>query len=251
MPGRLRAALTSLGALLLSACGAFRPARTPIRSVVVHDAGSGRCLAVLLPGRYAIPEGFKRGGFGRTVAEKGIAMDVVAVDAHLGYYRTRTVLERIRTDVIEPARRRGYEEIWLAGTSLGGLGSLLYLRDHREEIRGVLAIAPYLGEEDVLDEIEAAGGPQRWNQPPVSEADIGRIVWSWLARGGASGEDVPVYLGWGSSDRFDRSNRMFASLLPPERVLTTHGGHDMETWNRIWAQFLEVAKPCERDTRTR
>jgi pimeloyl-ACP methyl ester carboxylesterase len=241
----LRTALASLGALAFSACGAWRPARVPIRSVMIHDAGSKRCLTVLLPGRYAAPEGFGRGGFGRAVAERNLPMDVIAVDAHLGYYRTRTVIDRIRTDVIEPARRRGYEEIWLAGTSLGGLGSLIYMREHPGDLRGVLVIAPYLGEEDVIDEIEAAGGPRQWQVPPtIAGNDIGRTVWSFLAGGGLSRSELPVYLGWGEGDRFARSNAMFGGLLPPERLFRAPGGHDMKTWNRIWARFLDTARPC-------
>lgn len=237
-----------VAALLLGGCGALRPATVPIRTVTIESGGSGRCLAVLLPGRFAAPEGFAEGKFGEAVRERGLDLDVIAVDAHLGYYRTRTVLERLREDVILPARAKGTDQVWLVGTSLGGLGSLLYLRDHPEDLSGVLAIASFLGDDDVLREIEAAGGPRAWRPPAqIAQNDIGRNIWSWLSTGAVADQKVPVYVGWGTSDDFDRSNRMLASLLPPERTFTAPGAHDMETWNRIWSQFLDKVGPCRKN----
>lgn len=230
-------------ALVLAGCGAFRPATTPIRSVVIHDAGETKCLAVILPGRYAAPETFAP--FGKTVAARGDSLDVVAVDAHLGYYRTRTVLQRVREDVILPARANGYDEVWLTGVSLGGLGALLYLRDHPEDLSRVLAIAPFLGDEAVIDEISAAGGPRRWTPAAtLGTDDIGRNIWSWLVSDGFLQSKVPVILGWGTGDEFDRANRLLASLLPENRAFAIPGGHDMKTWDEIWGRFLDEHKPC-------
>lgn len=235
--------ILSLGASLLTGCGALRPATVPIRSVVIHDAGETKCLAVILPGRYAAPETFAP--FAGAVAARGIPLDVVAVDAHLGYYRTRTVLARVREDVILPARANGYDEVWLAGASLGGLGTLLYLRDHAEDLSGVLAIAPFLGEDEVIDEIIAAGGPQKWRPPAtIAGDDIGRNIWSFLTSEEFLRSKVPVSLGWGTGDEFDRSNGLLASLLPTERTFANPGGHDMKTWSEIWARFLDAERPC-------
>ena len=242
-----RSSLTVLLALvvtLATGCGALRPASVPIRTVVVAGEGTGRCLAVLLPGRYAAPEGFANGGFGESVRSRGLDLDVVAVDAHLGYYRTRTVVERVREDVVLPARAKGYEQIWLVGTSLGGLGTLLYLRDHPDDVTGALAIAPFLGDEDVIDEIERAGGIASWTPPSqIDENDIGRNLWRWLASDGVV-DRLPLSLGWGMGDRFDRSNRLLASVLPANRVHAVEGAHDMDTWNRVWVRFLDETRPC-------
>ena len=89
--------------------------------------------------------------------------------------------------MIDPARREGKDNIWLVGFSMGGLGSLLYLREHPEYIEGVCLIAPFLGDEEIIEEIQAAGGvrscasaPRAWcsspefsmlstmSQPPIS-----------------------------------------------------------------------------------
>ena len=231
---------------MTSGCAALRPATVPLRTVdLVRSAGTagGRCLAVLLPGRLDEPEKFRDAGFARAVDKRDLQLDLVAVDAHLGYYRARTVVDRLREDVIAPARAAGYDTIWIAGPSLGGLGGLLYLRDHPEDLAGVFAIAPYLGETSVIEEIERAGGPARWRPPATSaENDVGRELWTWLgswASAAQSEPPVPLHLGWGTADGFDRANRMLAGLLPPERVYTAPGGHDWQVWERLWEEFLD------------
>ena len=65
---------------------------------------------------------------------------MVVADAHVGYFRNRSFEDRLRADVMVPARARGYESIWLAGISLGGLGALLYADEHPEEVAGLLLI---------------------------------------------------------------------------------------------------------------
>lgn len=228
---------------MTSGCAALRPATVPLRAIdLARSAGDpgGRCLAVLLPGRMDEPEKFRDAGFVRAVEKRNLQLDLVAVDAHLGYYRARTVVDRLRQDVIAPARAAGYTTIWIAGPSLGGLGSLLYLRDHPDDLAGVFAIAPYLGEPTVTEEIERAGGATAWRPPAaIAEGDIGRELWSWLGPWASAPSAVPLHLGWGTDDAFDRSNRLLAGLLPPERVYTQPGGHDWKVWEQLWESFLD------------
>lgn len=231
---------------MTSGCAALRPATVPLRAIdLVRSTGNagGRCLAVLLPGRLDEPEKFREAGFVRAVENRNLRLDLVAVDAHLGYYRARTVVDRLREDVIAPARAAGYDTIWIAGPSLGGLGGLLYLRDRPEDLAGVFAIAPYLGETSVIDEIERAGGPAQWRPPAtVAQNDVGRELWTWLGPWASAAQPeppVPLHLGWGTADSFDRANRMLAALLPPERVYTAPGGHDWKVWERLWEEFLD------------
>ncbi|MGE5173202.1 MAG: hypothetical protein ACM3MD_05175 [Betaproteobacteria bacterium] len=51
---------------------------------------------------------------------------MIVVNAHMGYYLNGTVFTRLKEDVIEPAKARGYDQIWLVGNSLGGYGSISY-----------------------------------------------------------------------------------------------------------------------------
>jgi hypothetical protein len=235
--------------MVTAGCAALRPATVPLRTIDLARGSGVRCLVVLLPGRWNAPEQFRDAGFASAVARRGLPVDLVAVDSHLGYFRDRTVIERLRADVVLPARAAGYDTIWLAGTSLGGIGALFYLRDHPQDLAGVLAIAPYLGEEKLIREIERAGGPGSWQAPAtVAAGDAGRELWSWLAPRASEEPPLPLHLGWGTGDDFDRSNRMLAGLLPPDKVYTLPGGHDWSVWERLWEAFLDRTRLCAPDS---
>lgn len=245
LPTLLAALFVSSSALLLGACAEFRTPAVPIRTIELTERRPGNCLVVLLPGRFAEPEGFQRARFADAVAARGLRIDLVAVDAHLGYYRNRTIIERLKKDVVDPARAAGYDEIRIVGTSLGGLGGMIYLKEHPADVAGVVSIAPFLGDESVIDEIEAAGGPASWKAPDtIAEDDVGRTIWAWLSKGRPGAEPVPLSLGWGTSDDFDRSNRLLAGMLPAERVYPVAGGHDFAAWSLVWESYLDRERPC-------
>ncbi len=252
---RLHPALAMLrfGTLLALAvatvcCSTFRAPVIPLRTIALGTKGGGTCLAVLLPGRWGKPESFRKAGFAKAVEKRGLRLDLVAVDSHLGYYRDRSVVERLRIDVVEPARAAGYRTIWIVGTSLGGVGGLLYLRDQPDDLSGVLALAPFLGADELIREIEAAGGPTRWTPPPTLPTDdVGRELWSWLAPWALSRRATPLHLGWGSEDSLAEANQMLATLLPRERVYTVRGRHDWGTWARLWEQFLDRTELCREE----
>jgi hypothetical protein len=44
-----------------------------------------------------------------------VKADLVAVDAHLGYYYKRTIIDRLREDVLVPAKVQGYRRIVVVG----------------------------------------------------------------------------------------------------------------------------------------
>lgn len=231
--------------LALAGCATFRNPVTPMPTTRVAVAPDSRCLIVLLPGVYSGPSQFEREGFGEIAREQGVVAEIVAADAHLGYYRERSVALRLHEDLIAPARARGTEEIWLVGTSLGGLGAFIHLREYPRDLSGVFAIAPFLGDEEVIDEIAAAGGPASW-RPPESpdDDDVGRKLWSWIVDGGLGDARIPVHLAWGTRDDFDRANRMLSGMLPDDHVYTVDGGHDWEAWTELWRQFLKRTRPC-------
>ena len=96
-------------------------------------------------------ERFREQGFVEDLQNSNLSIDIRATDATMGYYVKGTLLDRLETDVITLAKARGYEEIWLVGSSMGGLGTLLYSRMRSAEVTGVLAMAPFLG--DTVDRI--------------------------------------------------------------------------------------------------
>jgi pimeloyl-ACP methyl ester carboxylesterase len=219
------------------------PAPVPMRTLpLALAAPPARCLVVLLPGRGGSPENFAYANFAAVAAAAGVSADLLAADARLSYYYHRhDVVERLRQDVIDPARARGYQQIWLAGVSLGATSALLYIDDHPGEISGLFLLAPFLGEGRVVDEVAGAGGAERYRPPSeLAPSDIQHRVWRALDRSLPGGDrPLPVYLGYGDGDRFLRSDQMLAKALPAGRVFTTPGHHGWITWKRLWKKFVE------------
>ncbi len=205
-------------------------------------------LIVMLPGVFSYPEEFVREGFVKAVQDERLAVDIVRVDAHLGYYEKNAFVERLRADVIAPARARGYRAVWIFGISLGGFGGLIYAQEHPDEIAGVVALAPYLGNPELAESVEKAGGLMRWNAPLVSAADERSkreaALWTSLKSYGAAAATAQprplpqLWLGYGKADKFARSNGLLGAVLPPERVFTTEGAHDWAPWLRLWKAAL-------------
>lgn len=128
----------------------------PLVVDIERGGASASCLAVFLPGIGDPPDEFKQHGFFEALHAADV--DCVGVALHIGYFRAGMAVTRLRTDVILPAREAGYTQILLVGVSLGGLGALLYAREHGVEIAGVALLAPFLGERSLLREIAQAGG---------------------------------------------------------------------------------------------
>lgn len=222
---------------VVTGCAVNRPTKSelPAEWFPAHAEHRADTLLVLLPGARDRGDGFVREGVVDLVREQRPDWDVVVVDAHMGYYRERSVVDRLEQDIIQPAVERGYDRIWLSGPSLGGFGSLLYLCEgDSDAITGVIALAPFLGGRSILADIERAGGPAAW-EAGAAGRDFEQAVWACL-RDGVSPE---IWLGWGRSDRMDRGNRLLARLLPEEQVRVIDGGHRWSTWRELWLDLFE------------
>jgi pimeloyl-ACP methyl ester carboxylesterase len=188
------------------------------------------------------PEEYESEGFIPALRKAGLPVDAVAVDAHLGHYLHRTLPDRLLYDVLLPARAQGYAKIWLVGISMGGVGALLYAQLHPDTVDGLILIAPFLGEAEVIDEIEAAGGPRKWRPPQdMTDKQWQRRLWAWLKRQAAPGPSpLPaVTLCYGTEDRMTRAGDLLSSLLPRERVHRVPGGHKWAPWRALWELVLK------------
>ncbi len=214
------------------------PAPVPLTSLRFNAPTEGRCLMLLLPGRGDSASDYERHGFVEAARQSKAPVDLIALDATTGYYARRTLLERVRKDVVEPLRAAGDKRpLWLAGISMGGLGALLEARDLGSEVEGVLLLAPFLGDEDLIDEMAGAGGPLQW-KPGYAGEDYQRELWTWLQGPLASGRSPLLYLGFGESDWMAKGHRVLAGALPAERVFRRPGVHNWETWLPLWRDFL-------------
>ncbi len=199
-----------------------------------------RCLLVMLPGLGDGDEVFIDHGFVTALRDRAISVDVISAAASLGYYAKNTLRTRLEADVLVPARARGYDQIWFAGVSLGGMGAIMMAHDHPKELAGILLIAPYLGDDDVLAEIERAGGVEHWHPGAIAAGDYQRELWRWLAAATAHPESAPaIYLASGDQDKLARGHRLLAHVLPPERRFRTRGDHDWGPWRTLWADVLD------------
>lgn len=230
---------------LLTSCTFFRPAAVPM-PVLEHPcpAGDARGLVVLLPGRGDVPGAYERHGFVDRIQEVNPRLDVLSVDAHLGYFRNRSITERLHQDVFAP-RAEHYEHIWVVGISMGGLGAIAYDIEHPGVLDGMLLLAPYLGDAEVVREVQAAGGPPHW-QPTDAESDTAsalyRRVWRWCRELHLQPRTKPtVLVGYGDGDRFRDADAMLAAALPARRRLVLPGRHDWRTWSALFAALAPRA----------
>jgi len=220
----------------------------PIRTIREHTGSnefsksppSERTLVIMLPGLGDEPEDYVANGFLDDMRLRGREVDVVVVDAHLGYYRKRELLTRLRHDVFEPARTEGYRSIWIVGISMGGMGALLSAREFDEQVDGVVLLSPFLGRRPALRKISAAGGAQPWDAPKETSSDYTVELWRWLkAYPSESAMRAPIYLGYGTQEG-NRFHWMLADLLPEEHVVTIAGGHEWDTWKVAWGELLQM-----------
>lgn len=241
----VRACLLAGFAISLQSCYYLQSAREPLS--LIHYPFSGidesstderpKDLMVLLPGIGDYPDQFQRHAFIADLREQKLPVDAVAVNAHIGYYTERNLLIRLKWDVVEPAFAQGYERIHFVGVSLGGYGTLLYMRSHPDDVASAILLAPYLGEPEHYHYLRDVAGS---GEPAQGEENI----WPWL-------EQLPdealgkIYLGYGRSDQYADSHQLLASLLPQEHSLAITGGHTWSTWQLIWPQLLSRSESLQ------
>lgn len=227
-------------ALLPSCAYIPRPASTPVRTQVSGN-GSGDELVVFLPGRWSLPEEFEREGLIEIARKKWPDARLVTPDLHIGYYKNQTMIQRLHEDIILPARHSGVKTIRLVGVSMGGMGALVYDLEHPGEVTEIYLLSPFLGEEQALAEIAAAGGLAKWNPGTPSAEDFSRRLWAglrtkWLREG----KRPLVYLGCGTEDRLASSNKMFArEFLEQSDQTWIAGGHDWLTWRSLFKNMVD------------
>lgn len=238
---RVSGLLYSLMILASFQVGCSRPLTVPIE--IVRLAGTEQphhTLLIYLPGNGDANDAFRRNGLIPLLRERNLYADIIGVNAHLGYYRNGSIMERLKRDVVDPARKNGYDRIWLVGNSLGAYGSIVYASRYPADISGVVLLGAYAGDRAIIREIEQAGGLHTWDPGTIKDKDWERQLWSWLKQyEGHASEYPPVYLGYGRGDRFTYAQDLLATVLPADRVVVVGGGHEWSTWKKAWGLLLE------------
>lgn len=201
----------------------------------------GRSLVIALRGLGGSMHDFEEYGFVEALHKSYPSVDLVCPDAHFGYYRKRTLLPRLQEDFVQPALSRGYAHIYLVGVSLGGLGSLLSLREAPYQYDGAILLAPYSGEEELHAALRQYLAGQR--QPPwqdtLSDSDQSLAdLWQWMLNNKPLFSKGNIWLGYGNSDRLS-GHDLLAELLPEDRVITMDGAHRATVFAELWRRILQ------------
>jgi pimeloyl-ACP methyl ester carboxylesterase len=215
----------------------------PIPTSFIQAPQKAQRLVVVLPGRADDLDALRKSGIAQAVGAAWPDADVMLTGLALGYYIEGVAEQRLHDEVIVPARRRGYSQVWLVGASLGGLGSVMYDRAYPGEVTGMVLLAPYLGESSVWSPIAAAGGVAVWTPPPrpaaVDETNFQQELWrqlhAWSREPAATRN---VWLAYGKSDPLHDAMPLVAPLLPPGHVLVRDGGHDWRVWTPMTREVL-------------
>jgi pimeloyl-ACP methyl ester carboxylesterase len=230
-----------------SGCAYVAPAHVPIDVEWAHGSIAPRKdLVVFLPGIGDAPEDFVAHDFVRLLQARHPNVDAVLVGAYFNYYRSGSIVTRLYDDVILPAKKQGYERIYVVGISLGGLGAVSLATEHPDAVDGLLLLSPYLGEQDVVGEIERAGGLAKWSRGTGGKHGLERRVrdnWAFL-KAHARGTATPrLLLGYGTEDRFSRALDLLAVELPQAQVRTRPGIHDWKAWTPLYVELLDQLVP--------
>jgi S-formylglutathione hydrolase FrmB len=233
------------------------PASAPMTSERDYfPGGKAKCLVIFLPGVRDTASDFQANGFIGALRSRGFSVDVISAEATLSYYTQGLLVQRLEADVIGPARARGYQQTWIIGMSMGGMGTLLYSHAHANEVTGVLALAPYLGSRAIHRQIINEGGLASWSAPDritkvtlMSDRAYQRELWRWLQAITSGREKGPtLYVGWGSEDPWlERPSALLGAALPSGHAYTVPGGHNWKTWSKVLDQFLtdsDFARGC-------
>jgi pimeloyl-ACP methyl ester carboxylesterase len=205
---------------------------------------TGDCTAraprvVLLTGAYHANVDFVRAGFDQALRDRALAAELILVAPALEHLQDRDWIERLRTQVMAPARARARGDLWLGGVSLGGFMALRYALQRPEGIDGLCLLAPYLGSRIIAAEAARQLPEPLWQSQNLADDDDERRVWRYARELGAGIARHAVYCGLSSEDRFADTQGLLRALLGPERTQVIAGRHDWPAWRALWDNFLD------------
>ena len=221
----------------LAGCFTIGDSKAPIGTVSVPAPrpAAERTLVIVLPGFGDDAQDMKGHGLAEVIQESWPEADVLLTSATFAYYRDGKLVPRLHDEIVGPSLRAGYVRVWLTGASLGGMGALLYEREHPGELAGLALFAPFLGNRELLDEIRAAGGPRTWDPGPLPAEMNGdnyqRQVWK-MVKGWTPRPELArrVWLACGTSDHLIEDVRLLAPALPGSHYVELSGGHTWSLW---------------------
>jgi len=244
---RLRPLLFALlaSASQLLGCRAHGDPDKPIPTAFIPAQGQAQRVMVLLPGRADDLERLRRSGAADVVQKAWPGTDVVLAELTLDYYMRQDAERRLHDEVVEPLRKRGYQQVWMGGASMGGMGTLLYDRSYPDQLDGMVLLAPYLGSSALHAQIRAAGGLSQWNPGPPQTMTMDNWdheLWRYLHALSSQPERTRrIWLAYGDKDRLRKAMPLIEPMLPAGQVLVREGGHSWSVWTPALGEILQSA----------
>lgn len=225
-----------LATILLSACSLFAPVPDRMgRQMVEGSQKSNEVLIILLPGIFSNAQHMISEGVPEAIHRGWPEPDILMADLTINFYRKGLASKRLHDEIVVPYRQQGYAEIWLAGGSMGGLGTLMYEWQHPGEMDGLVLISPYMGRSGVTDDIRQAGGLQSWDAGEhtavMQEDNYERLIWQ-MAQGwiGDKTKLDRVWLMCGDEDSLYPDVQLLGAILPETRYFPGPGDHSWDYW---------------------
>jgi pimeloyl-ACP methyl ester carboxylesterase len=225
---------------LFSTCGSNAVLQS--KTYLFEENKTQKTLLVFLPGRGGSMDDLANEGLLDTLKERHLPFDLVSVNATTPYYMARTLPKRLEKDVFATLKTKGYADLWLFGNSMGGLGSLLFARNHPGMFKGIILLGPFLGDAPIVNEVGKSGGLAVWVPKDTLHDDYQRDVWTYLAKctRDTNGNYPELFLLAGNNDRFKQAQSILAAAMKKDHVFYAQGGHDWFAWRAAWSEFLKM-----------
>jgi pimeloyl-ACP methyl ester carboxylesterase len=219
----------------ICSCAYFQKASVPVKTITFVEKPSNEKLLILLPGIFESSRAFAEHGVIDALQACRDDMNITGVEMHFAYYKNKQMDTRLYQDVIQPAKAAGIKDIYLAGLSLGGLGSLIYRMQRPDDIKTVIAIAPYLGEqEQLLSYIN--------KQEAAKDEDL-YPIWQNLE---TTAKQAPtITLAVAEDDRYNYGQNWLAGLLTEQQLVQLPGKHNWQAFKPLWQQAIKQSGLCQ------
>lgn len=206
---------------------------------VYGDVNRADHITLLLPGIRNRVDDFTEEGFieiARPLLSEFPQNAVIALDAHWGYYRERSIEQRIAEDILARYPDKTFSFV---GISLGGFGSLLMATEFSHRIDKLILLSPFMGDDDYnyLSRLKGVGPVATENNEDLDLA-LNR-VWKFMIDPARS---TPIYIAYGRDDDFVPYYDHLRSLEPAKiQFLEIRGDHDWDTWRTLWRTLAPMS----------
>lgn len=229
--------------LTLVGCAAGGDVSKPVPTTFIAAPQPAHRLVVMLPGRGDSLQALTDTGIAKIIQQSWPDADVLLTGLTMPFYRQGRAAQRLHDEVIEPAQRKAYRQVWLAGISLGGMGTLLYDSEYPDQIDGLLLLSPYLGEDAIHQQIRQAGGLAAWQAGPAQamgpdtfQHEVWRSLQAWSRRPQRTSS---TWLAYGADEPFRQPIELMTPLLPADHVIMLPGKHNWKLWKPAMRALLE------------